>query len=131
MPDLVQAEIASAMSTFRWNEAVYEALLHGPHGPVFRNLIARALLVEAAAKQNASQPPRDGPNSGSEPGHGPAVRTGRLRGSITWRPGVDAISPYIDIGTAVFYAPFVELGTSRMDARPFLRPALEHARALG
>lgn len=30
------------------------------------------------------------------------------------------------IGTDVYYAGFVELGTSRMAARPYLRPALEN-----
>ena len=30
------------------------------------------------------------------------------------------------VGTNVEYAPYQELGTSRMDARPFLRPAFEN-----
>lgn len=72
--------------------------------------------------------------------------TGRLRNSITYAisGGQAAISSYKDddgniyqyegkapddeekavyIGTNVEYAPYVELGTSRMAARPFLRPA--------
>ena len=115
----VNAEIKLSLEQFHWNEANYRKLLTGP---VMRNLIIRAIRVEAAAKRIASAEPP------SVPGGGPAVRTGRLRGSITWRPGLDLLSPYVDIGTAVFYAPFVELGTSRMEARPFLRPALESAR---
>ena len=30
------------------------------------------------------------------------------------------------IGTNVEYAPYVELGTSKMDAQPYLRPAIEN-----
>lgn len=31
------------------------------------------------------------------------------------------------VGTAVEYAPYIEFGTMRMDAQPFLRPALDMA----
>lgn len=123
---VIGSEIKLALEAFHFNEIAMHELMHNP---VVRDLVRRAILVEGAAKINASQPHRDGPNTGSIPGHGPAVRTGRLRGSITWRIGEDAFGPYADIGTAVFYGPMVELGTSRMEARPFLRPALEAARA--
>lgn len=49
------------------------------------------------------------------------VDTGNLRGSITHE--VDAGEKAVYVGTNVEYAPYVELGTSKMDARPFLRPA--------
>lgn len=49
------------------------------------------------------------------------VDTGRLRGSITHE--VDAADNAVYIGTNVEYAPYVELGTSRQKAQPFLRPA--------
>lgn len=49
------------------------------------------------------------------------VDTGNLRGSITH--GVDAGGNAVYIGTNVEYAPYVELGTSRQEAQPFLRPA--------
>ena len=70
------------------------------------------------------------------------VRTGRLRNSIAWatnenhaavgiphkaedanpieNPETDAVY----IGTNVEYAPYVEMGTSKMAARPFLRNAI-------
>ena len=52
------------------------------------------------------------------------VDTGRLRNSISHARDDDAAY----IGTNVEYAPYVELGTSRMKARPFLRPAAtEHS----
>lgn len=104
------------LDRFTWNEAEYRNLAAGPFGPVARDLSRRAIRVEAAAKQHASGRP------------GPNVITGRLRGSITWKLGADSRSCYVDVGTNVFYAPFVELGTSRAQPYPFLRPALQAAR---
>lgn len=49
------------------------------------------------------------------------VDTGDLRGSITYE--VDADNNVVHIGTNIEYAPYVELGTSRQKAQPFLRPA--------
>lgn len=49
------------------------------------------------------------------------VDTGRLRNSITNAVMADEKAVYI--GSNVEYAAFVELGTSRMKARPYLRPA--------
>ena len=51
------------------------------------------------------------------------VDTGRLRNSITHQQ----LDDYTEvIGTNVKYAPYVELGTHRMAARPYLRPAAEN-----
>lgn len=121
----IKVEIAEAVKTFRFNEAEMTRLLTGPNGPVYRDLEKRAIRVQNSAKLHATDRP------------GPRVRTGRLRGSITHRLGKDARGPYADIGTAVHYAPFVELGhnivrggvvVGRAPAYPFLRPALEAAR---
>lgn len=49
------------------------------------------------------------------------VDTDNLRASITHE--VDAGDNAVYIGTNVEYAPYVELGTSRQKAQPFLRPA--------
>lgn len=49
-----------------------------------------------------------------------AVDTGRLRGSISHTTDEDTAY----IGTNVEYAPYVELGTRYMAARPFLRNAI-------
>ena len=52
------------------------------------------------------------------------VDTGNLRDSIT--NAVDDKSAYV--GTNVEYAPYVELGTSRAKAQPFIKPAAtEHS----
>lgn len=111
----IKVEIDAARSSFKINESALTALLTGRDGPVFRDLTKRAIRVESSAKRHATGRP------------GPMVRTGRLRGSITWRAGVER-SPYVDIGSAVMYAVYVEMGTSRAPAYPFLRPALEAAR---
>ena len=49
-----------------------------------------------------------------------AVDTGRLRASISHAVDGDAVY----IGTNVEYGPYVELGTSKMEARPFLHNAV-------
>lgn len=52
------------------------------------------------------------------------VDTGRLRNSISH----DARDKEVYIGTNVEYAPYVEMGTSRTKAQPFLKPAAtEHS----
>ena len=56
------------------------------------------------------------------------VDTGRLRNSITSELGPATDKPYVQIGSNVDYAPYQELGTSKMGAcnagRGFLRPAI-------
>ena len=82
----------------------------------------------------------------SAPGSPPAVDTGRLRASIStnWsgsginrgvvgkeaqledgigNPGTSPTEFRVVVGTNVEYAPFLEFGTKRMAARPFMRPA--------
>ena len=110
------------MDELSFNEGALHALLAGPDGPVARDLTLRAIRVESAAKQNASHPPPSVPVSG------PAVRTGRLRSSISWRVDADGTGLYADVGSAVEYAKYVELGTPRMAPRPYLLPALDAAR---
>jgi len=51
-----------------------------------------------------------------------AVKTGRLRGSITTDES-DIARLVTRVGTDVKYAPYVEFGTKVMDARPYLYPA--------
>lgn len=49
------------------------------------------------------------------------VDTGRLRASITHEIGSDKLSAVI--GTNVEYSMYVEFGTRKMKAQPYLRPA--------
>lgn len=59
------------------------------------------------------------------------ARTGTLRRSIGTevRESPDRASARIGPDASVEYARFVEFGTSRMSARPFMRPAYESRRA--
>lgn len=50
------------------------------------------------------------------------VDTGRLRNSITG----ESDEKTAQVGTNVEYGPYVELGTSRMAERPFIKPAIEN-----
>lgn len=52
------------------------------------------------------------------------VDTGRLRSSIHWEQGEDSRGFFVDVGTNVKYAPFVEYGTRFQQAQSFMRPAL-------
>ena len=76
-------------------------------------LTAEKHAVEEISKAVYDVPPREGSTY---------VRTGRLRNSISHAR--DDTSAYV--GTNVEYAAYVELGTSRMKPRPYLRPAAEN-----
>lgn len=52
------------------------------------------------------------------------VETGQLRDNIGHEVRVTATAIEVAIHSDVFYAAMVELGTSKMEARPHLRPAL-------
>ena len=53
-----------------------------------------------------------------------AVDTGNLRNSVTHQ--VDGENQTVEVGTAVEYAVYVELGTSRYPhPRPYIRPSIE------
>ena len=62
------------------------------------------------------------------------VRTGILRGDVAYRVEAkhNEITGYVGVRKRrAFYAYFVELGTSKMKARPFLRPAVfNHAQEI-
>lgn len=77
----------------------------------------------------------------SSPGDTPALDTGILRnsishivkffgGMITGRvgPDIDVIAAKSEAGTDLDYGLYLELGTSKMAARPFLRPTLRKMR---
>ncbi len=53
------------------------------------------------------------------------VDTGALRNSINTSGSSTIDSATASIGTNLEYAPYVELGTSKMRSQPFLQPALQ------
>lgn len=70
----------------------------------------------------------------SAPGDPPTVRTGRLRRGIQMaRPNRNRAATRVGwrIGINVKYAPFLEFGTRRMRARPFIKPVLKKMQTLG
>lgn len=79
-------------------------------------LEAIGLQAEANAKVEVTRAVYDTPESKS--GY---VRTGALRNSITH----DSDSEAAYVGSNIEYAPYVEMGTSKMAARPFIQPAVE------
>lgn len=99
-----------------FDDAATRTLLESAESPVARDLIRRGIRVESQAKLNASGRP------------GPRVQTGRLRSSITWALGRDHLGLFVDVGSNVAYARYVEEGTTRAPAYPYLRPALIAAR---
>jgi Bacteriophage HK97-gp10, putative tail-component len=51
-------------------------------------------------------------------------RTGRLASSLILEAASGPRGPYVEVGTRVDYAMFVEFGTYKDRAQPFMRPAL-------
>ena len=54
------------------------------------------------------------------------VKTGNLRNSISHAIRDEGGTVELGVGSNVEYAPYVELGTVKMSARPYLRPAAEN-----
>ncbi len=106
------------MSYVEINGDALRELFESPSGEVAKDLQRRALQVERAAIRLC---PVGTPESTGKKGY----RGGRLRSSITNEIGTDSQGLVATIGTNVEYAPYVELGTSKMAAQPFLLPALE------
>lgn len=102
-------------SRFVYDDAALAKLFESSDGPIGKEILRRTIRVEGAAKRLCP------------------VDTGRLRSSITHELAKDAQGIVGTVGTNVEYAAYVELGTSRMSAKPYLRPALgaEISRGLG
>lgn len=90
----------------RFDENAMSDLFDSPAGPVGKELKRIAMRVTRSAKRRCP------------------VDTGRLRASIVDELGADDRGLVATIGTDVEYAGFVEFGTSRARAQPFLIPAL-------
>ena len=82
---------------------------------VLNAMEAISIKAEANAKKEITNKVYDSPESKS--GY---KRTGRLRNSITGEYDGNSAQ----VGTNVEYGPYVELGTSKMKERPFIKPAI-------
>jgi len=87
------------------DERKLKKVLKGERGPVAAQVLKQCLRIETRAKIMCP------------------VDTGRLRASITSGLVDDKDAIVGVVGTNVKYAPYLELGTIRMSARPFLVPA--------
>jgi HK97 gp10 family phage protein len=76
-----------------------------------QSLLQAGMVVERSAKQKAP------------------VDTGRLRSSIATRLNSSKDTVVVEVGTNVEYAPYVEFGSSRSPAKPFLLPAFTENKA--
>lgn len=95
------------MSGITVHMGAVNALLRSGSGPVGRKLFKIGVNVQSSAKMHCP------------------VRTGRLRSSIQTTPVREtATGMSVRVGSNVNYARYVEMGTRRMRARPYLRPAL-------
>jgi len=118
------------------DEAGLRQLFESPRGPLGQYLTKVALRVDREAKKSmkagSGRTYRRGKvtHRASAPGQPPAVDTGRLRSSITYELGTSGRVLVARVGTNVNYARHLELGTSRMRPRPFLRPALAKAKGV-
>jgi HK97 gp10 family phage protein len=96
-------------ASFVLDEAGLDELFAGPDSVVGKFVARKIIVVDRTAKRLAP------------------VDTGRLRSSITWEIVVEGTWIVGRCGTNVHYAVYLEMGTRRMRARPFLRPALAAA----
>lgn len=91
-----------------FDEAALAELLHGPDGPVARDLQRKGEIVTQGAKRRAPVSP-----AGS---HGRP--SGYLRSAIHWRLGADELGIYVDVLSPATtpdgapYGLFVEVGTA-------------------
>lgn len=108
---------------------------------VTRALMRGALKVEKRAVEGIIDPPKTGRiyrskhrkgklHQASAPGEFPAADSGRLHQSITHAqvpapPGTIRV----EVGANAPYAILLELGTSKMEPRPFMAPALRENEA--
>lgn len=89
------------MNESKWND---EAVLAFVREKIINRLTLVGEFVEGAAKNNTP------------------VKTGNLQRSINYKVNDEDLS--VTIGTPVEYAPYVEFGTTKRGAKPYLRPAL-------
>jgi len=124
----LQEQIASMKKKF-------EARATGAHGDLFKAVTKACLIIEAEAKRGMTETLIDGSKSYGKHNHHPsmagsppAVDTGMLRKSITHDVEQDGSRVVGRVGSTIGnppYGAYLEYGTSKMAARPWLQPALK------
>lgn len=98
-----------------------------------RGLYRAGQLIEAEAERSITEGAVSGEfHVPSLPGQPPNEDTGALRRSIETHIRAEGKSPVVEVaagGPSAPYAPHLEYGTSKMAARPFMRPATDKHRA--
>lgn len=94
-------------------------------------VMAGGFVLETAVKISMSAASHSGrvydKHQASAPGETPAVDTGVLVNSInTQLESSNATEAWAQVGTGVEYAEWLEFGTSRMAARPYMRHAFDN-----
>lgn len=69
------------------------------------------------------------PHRASAPGQPPAPDTGRLRASYGASASRTPDGAELEVASGLEYAPYLEFGTTQVEARPHLRPAMEQGKA--
>lgn len=102
--------------SLRIDEGAVRKLLESTSGPVGLLMARIGTKFVSRARYYASG------NDG-----GPNVDTGTFRSSLEFEVDRDEMGVYVDCGSNVEYASFLELGTIYMSARPSIRPAVREA----
>ena len=97
-------------------------------------VMAGGFVLETAVKVSMAAASHSGrvygKHKASAPGETPAVDTGVLVNSIkTELVSSSDSEAWVQVGTGVEYAEWLEFGTSKMAARPFMRPAYDNNEA--
>lgn len=107
---------------FKWDQHGADVILKSSHGPVGKMLARVGVKFQRVAVERSNTLIYDTPET-------TYIRTGRYRSSLTWRLGEDGEGPYVECGSNVEYADYLELGTVNMAARPIIVPAAREAAA--
>lgn len=114
----------------------YRALTEKYEKATRRLVEESGVMVQATAVQSITSGAKSGINytlynprrqhQASAPGEAPAADTGYLHSNIIWDIDSDGMGGAIE--SRAEYSEFLEFGTSKMAARPFLQPAIEENR---
>jgi HK97 gp10 family phage protein len=109
-------------------EAAFDLLAIKVGAATAAGVQAGGLIIEAAIKKQIRGGHPKGTKTGATPGGAPQNITGNLRRSVTTGPVQGGGLRYsVDIGPSASYAGFVNDGTSRMPAYPYVKPAADKA----